>query len=152
MLAMAYQMQESQCAISRKVASSNMSTAAPYSEYLSNFRATRTNRNRRAVFKRPINVVVCKRRKHERFHTWSRITRKREAKQKRVRFTLPLTTGLQSTQRADMGIAIWHFQSRRHLCPTFMSFIAFRPYVHNAKGDKFIAQKLFSFLCLNSLM
>lgn len=36
----------------------------PYSEYLSILRATRTSRNKRAVFNKPMRVVVCKHRKH----------------------------------------------------------------------------------------
>lgn len=54
-----YQMQASQWAISAKVAISNNRTAAPYSEYLSILRATLTSLRSRAVFRRPINVVVC---------------------------------------------------------------------------------------------
>ena len=55
MLPMAYQMQASQCAMSAKVHMSRKSTAAPYSEYRSSFRATRTSRSSRAVFSSPIS-------------------------------------------------------------------------------------------------
>ena len=58
---MAYQMQASQWATKAKADMRRMRTAAPYSEYLSIFRATRTSRSRRAVFSKPINVVVWKR-------------------------------------------------------------------------------------------
>ncbi len=51
-------MQASQCAMSANVAMRRMRTAAPYSEYRSIFRATLTRRSRRAVFSRPIRVVV----------------------------------------------------------------------------------------------
>lgn len=51
-------MQASQCAINANVAIRRTKTAAPYSEYRSIFRATRTNRNNRAVFNSPINVAV----------------------------------------------------------------------------------------------
>lgn len=60
----AYHKQASQCAISTKVAMRRRRTAVPYSEYLSIFRATRTSRNKRAVFNKPMSVVVCKHRKH----------------------------------------------------------------------------------------
>lgn len=53
-------MQASQCAISANMHMRSIRTAAPYSEYLSNFRATLTKRSSLAVFRRPINVVVCK--------------------------------------------------------------------------------------------
>lgn len=53
-------MQAIQCAMSANVAIRSKRTAAPYSEYLSIFLATRTNLKSRAVFKRPINVVVWK--------------------------------------------------------------------------------------------
>lgn len=56
---MAYQMQASQCAISANMHIRSIRTAAPYSEYLSSFRATLTKRSSLAVFRRPINVVVC---------------------------------------------------------------------------------------------
>ena len=59
-----YQMQANQWAISANVAMSRIRTAAPYSEYLSIFRATLTNLSKRAVFNRPINVVVWKKIKH----------------------------------------------------------------------------------------
>ncbi|TNN46765.1 hypothetical protein EYF80_043050 [Liparis tanakae] len=49
---MAYQMQASQWAMSTKVHMSKNRTAAPYSEYRSSFRATRTNLSSRAVFSR----------------------------------------------------------------------------------------------------
>lgn len=52
-------MHASQCAMSAKVAIRSRSTAAPYSEYLSIFLATLTKRNKRAVFSKPIRVVVC---------------------------------------------------------------------------------------------
>lgn len=54
-------MQANQCAMRAKVAISSSKTAAPYSEYLSIFLATRTRRRSRAVFSKPIKVVVCKR-------------------------------------------------------------------------------------------
>ena len=57
---MAYQMQASQWATRAKADMRRMRTAAPYSEYLSIFLATLTRRSRRAVFSRPINVVVWK--------------------------------------------------------------------------------------------
>jgi hypothetical protein len=41
-----------------KAATSRIRTAAPYSEYLSIFLATRTSLNKRAVLSKPINVVV----------------------------------------------------------------------------------------------
>lgn len=53
-------MQANQWAIKANVAIKSNNTAAPYSEYLSIFRATRTNRRRRAVFNKPIRVVVWK--------------------------------------------------------------------------------------------
>lgn len=53
-----YHIQANQCAINANVAIKSINTAAPYSEYRSIFLATRTNRNRRAVFNSPINVVV----------------------------------------------------------------------------------------------
>lgn len=53
-------MQASQCAMSTKVDIRSTSTAAPYSEYLSIFLATRTRRSSRAVFSNPISVVVYK--------------------------------------------------------------------------------------------
>lgn len=56
-----YHMQANQCAIRANVAIKSTSTAAPYSEYRSIFRATRTRRSNRAVFNSPIKVVVCKR-------------------------------------------------------------------------------------------
>lgn len=52
-------MQANQWAINANVAINRINTAAPYSEYRSILRATRTNRKRRAVFNNPINVVVC---------------------------------------------------------------------------------------------
>lgn len=48
---------------------SSMRTAAPYSEQRSSLRATRTSRSRRAVFSRPIRVVVQSG-KHTHTHTW----------------------------------------------------------------------------------
>lgn len=56
-------MQASQWAINANVAINNTSTAAPYSEYRSILRATRTKRNSRAVFNSPISAVLffCKR-------------------------------------------------------------------------------------------
>jgi len=56
----AYQIQANQWAMRAKVAMSNNNMAAPYSEYLSNFLATRTRRNNLAVFNKPIRVVVWK--------------------------------------------------------------------------------------------
>lgn len=53
-------MQASQCAMSTNVDIRSTRTAAPYSEYLSIFLATRTRRSSRAVFNRPISVVVWK--------------------------------------------------------------------------------------------
>lgn len=53
-----YHIHASQCAIRANVAISNNNTAAPYSEYLSIFLATLTKRKRRAVFNKPIKVVV----------------------------------------------------------------------------------------------
>lgn len=44
--------------MSAKVAMSRSRTAAPYSEYLSIFRATLTKRRSLAVFSRPMRVVV----------------------------------------------------------------------------------------------
>jgi len=64
----AYHMHASQCAISANVAISSSKTAAPYSEYLSIFLATRTSRNNLAVFSRPISVVVWKIRKQKPIH------------------------------------------------------------------------------------
>lgn len=58
-LPIAYHMHASQWAISANVAISSSSTAAPYSEYRSIFRATRTSLSSRAVFSSPISVVVC---------------------------------------------------------------------------------------------
>ena len=55
---MAYHMQASQWAMRAKVAISKSNTAAPYSLYRSSFLATLTNLRRRAVFSRPIRVVV----------------------------------------------------------------------------------------------
>lgn len=55
----AYHKHASQCAISTNVAIRRSRTAVPYSEYLSILRATRTSRSRRAVFRRPMSVVVC---------------------------------------------------------------------------------------------
>lgn len=46
--------------MSTKVDIRSTSTAAPYSEYLSIFLATRTRRSSRAVFSNPISVVVYK--------------------------------------------------------------------------------------------
>lgn len=54
-----HQMQANQWAIRAKVAINSNNTAAPYSEYLSIFRATLTKRSKRAVFNNPIKVVVC---------------------------------------------------------------------------------------------
>ena len=56
---LSYQIQANQWAMRANVAMSRRRTAAPYSEYLSILRATRTNRRRRAVFNKPIKVVVC---------------------------------------------------------------------------------------------
>lgn len=53
-------MHANQCAISANVDINNNNTAAPYSEYRSNLRATRTNRSKRAVLSKPISVVVYK--------------------------------------------------------------------------------------------
>lgn len=53
-------MHASQCAIKANVAIKRIKTAAPYSEYRSILRATRTKRKSRAVFNNPISVVVCK--------------------------------------------------------------------------------------------
>lgn len=64
---MAYHMQHNQWAMSKNVANKSMSTAAPYSEYLSSFRATLTNRKSRAVFNKPISVVVWKAKKQQQF-------------------------------------------------------------------------------------
>ena len=55
---MAYQMQANQCASRANEHIRRHSTAIPYSEYWSNLRATRTRRNKRAVFNSPINVVA----------------------------------------------------------------------------------------------
>lgn len=57
-LPIAYQMQANQCAINANAATNNNNTAAPYSEYLSIFRATRTSRSNLAVFSNPMRVVV----------------------------------------------------------------------------------------------
>lgn len=51
-------MQANQWAIRAKVAMRRSRTAAPYSEYLSIFLATLTSLRSRAVFRRPIRVVV----------------------------------------------------------------------------------------------
>lgn len=61
---LAYHIQASQCAIRTKVAIRSRRTAVPYSEYRSILRATRTRRSKRAVFNRPMSVVVCEHRKH----------------------------------------------------------------------------------------
>lgn len=53
-------MQASQWAMRAKVAMRRRRTAAPYSEYLSIFLATLTRRRSRAVFRRPMRVVVCR--------------------------------------------------------------------------------------------
>ena len=53
-----YQIQANQWAIRANVAISRMSTAAPYSEYLSIFLATRTNLSNLAVLSNPMSVVV----------------------------------------------------------------------------------------------
>lgn len=55
-----HQMQASQWAMRAKVAMRRRRTAAPYSEYLSIFLATLTRRRSRAVFRRPMRVVVCR--------------------------------------------------------------------------------------------
>lgn len=55
-----YQMQANQCAMSTNVDMSRTRTAAPYSEYLSILRATRTSLSNRAVFRSPMRVVVWK--------------------------------------------------------------------------------------------
>lgn len=52
-------MHASQWAMRAKVAMRRRRTAAPYSEYLSIFLATLTRRRSRAVFRRPMRVVVC---------------------------------------------------------------------------------------------
>ena len=59
----AYHTQASQWAIKAKVAISNNNMDNPYSEYLSNFLATLTSRNNRAVFNSPMRVVVWKKKK-----------------------------------------------------------------------------------------
>ena len=53
-----YQIQANQWAIRANVAISRISTAAPYSEYLSIFLATRTNLSNLAVLSNPMSVVV----------------------------------------------------------------------------------------------
>ena len=57
-LPMAYQTQANQCATNAKPNIKSISNAIPYSEYRSSLRATRTSLNKRAVFNKPINVVV----------------------------------------------------------------------------------------------
>lgn len=58
---MPYHIHASQWAIRANVAIRSSKTAAPYSEYLSIFLATLTSRSKRAVFNKPINVVVWNR-------------------------------------------------------------------------------------------
>ena len=57
----AYQPQANQWAARAKPTLRSTRRAVPYSEYRSSFRATRTRRRRRAVFRRPIRVVVYER-------------------------------------------------------------------------------------------